>query len=91
MPVTVQVGNALRRKISVAKLVMAEGSNVREVIDDVESKYPGFKNEVVSEKGELIPHIIIALDDEDVRSLSGLDTKLEDGSTIAIYSAWGGG
>jgi len=92
MAIEVQVGSAIRRRIgSTTKSIMAEGSDVREVIDNVESQYPGFKGQIINDKGEIHQHIMIVLDDEDVRFKNGLDTKLEDGTTIAILPALIGG
>ncbi len=91
MAIEVQVGSAIRRRLNSTRSIMAEGNNVREVIDSVESQYPGFKSQIVNDKGELFQYIMIVLDDEDVRFKQGLDTKLEDGTTIAILPALIGG
>jgi len=91
MPVEVQIGSSLRRRINAERSILAQGGNVREVFEDIASKYPEFKEQVLDEKGQLYPYVMVLLNDEDVRLLDGLDTKLEEGSSLAVLLAMSGG
>jgi len=74
-----------------AKSVDADGRNVREVLENLESRYPGFKRQISDASGGLHRFVNIYLNDEDVRYLSSLDTPLKDGDVVSILPALAGG
>jgi molybdopterin synthase sulfur carrier subunit len=57
---------------------------VRELIELLDSRYPGFKKEL--EKG-----FLILLNGINILHLKGLDTEIKDGDTIVIFPPVGGG
>jgi molybdopterin converting factor small subunit len=61
------------------------------VLDNLDSRYPGFRASVCDESGSLRRFINIYLDGEDVRFLENLSTQVTDGSEIAIVPAISGG
>ncbi len=91
MSIEVRVGSILRKKLNNAKSVEAQGNNVRQVLEDLERSYPGFKSQIVTETGEIHHFINIFLNDEDIRFLDGLDTKVKDDNIITILPAVAGG
>lgn len=91
MPIEVRVGSVLRKKLNNARSVPAQGDNVRQVMEDLERRFPGFKSQIIAENGELQQFINIFVNDEDIRFLDGLDTKVEAGSVITILPAVAGG
>lgn len=91
MPIEVRVGSVLRKKLNNARSVPAQGDNVRQVMEDLERRFPGFKSQIIAENGELQQFINIFVNDEDIRFLDGLDTKVEDDSIITILPAVAGG
>lgn len=91
MPITVRIPTPLRSLTGNAEQVEATGSSVREIIEDMESKYPGIKNRLCDENGEIRRFINFYLNDEDIRFLKNQDTPVKDGDHISIVPAIAGG
>ncbi len=89
--VTVRIPTPLRRVVNGQGEIKVEGKTIREVIDNIEAQYQGFKERIVDENGEARRFVNIYLNDEDVRFLKGLDTELKEGDTISIVPAIAGG
>jgi molybdopterin converting factor small subunit len=70
--------------------VEADGATVREVLDDLTSRFPALRGQVF--EGETIaPFINVFLESEDVRTLDGLETSVKEGSTLMLLPAMAGG
>jgi molybdopterin synthase sulfur carrier subunit len=72
------------------KVEMTE-SNLVDMIDNLESSYPGVKERLIDENGELRYFVNIYLNGEDVRFLDGLSTSTKSGDEISIVPAVAGG
>ena len=90
MAVEVRVTANLQKLVDGQRSVQGEGSTVRELLDDLDSHYPGFKDLLVTD-GELHRYVNIYLNDEDIRFLDKLDTPLKEGDTLSILPALAGG
>jgi molybdopterin synthase sulfur carrier subunit len=66
-------------------------STLAEMIDKLDTNYPGFKERLVDENGELRYFVNIYLNGEDVRFLQGLNTSAKSGDEISIVPAVAGG
>ncbi len=91
MPVVVRIPTPLRRATNGAGEVVAKGKDVAEVIDDLERQFPGLRERLVEDSGELRRFINIYVNQEDVRFLSGRATVLKDGDEVSIVPAIAGG
>jgi len=91
MAVTVRVPTPLRRLTDGQGEVEVEAGTVREAIERLEEQYPGFKERLLDEKGELRKFVNLYINDEDVRFLKGADTELKDGDVLSIVPAIAGG
>ena len=91
MSVEVKIPTVLRKHTNNEAVLAANGSTIRELIDDIASTYPEFREKVLAEGGELHRFINVYANDEDVRYLEGLDTKVQDGDSVAILPAVAGG
>ena len=91
MMVEVRVTANLQNLVNGQRSVRAEGSTVRELLDDLESRYPGFKEMLMSNNGHLHRFVNIYLNDEDIRFLRQLDTPLGEGDVLSILPALAGG
>jgi molybdopterin synthase sulfur carrier subunit len=61
------------------------------VIASLEATHPGLGERLLDEDGALRKFVNIFVDDDDVRYLDGLDTKVGDGITVSIIPAVAGG
>jgi MoaD family protein len=89
MVVDVKVTSVLQ-KVTGAKVVQGEGSTVGELLSDLDGRYPGFKQQIM-QNGSLHRFVNIYLNDEDIRYLDQLDTRVKDGDTVSILPALAGG
>jgi molybdopterin synthase sulfur carrier subunit len=91
MAVTVKLPTILRKHAGGEAKVGADGATLRDVLDDLEAKYPGITKNVIADDGGLHRFINVYVNDEDVRYLGSLETELKDGDTISILPAVAGG
>jgi molybdopterin synthase sulfur carrier subunit len=64
---------------------------LRDVLQALWSRYPGLRDRLANEQGEVREHINIFVGNEDVRYLEGLATSIPDGAEISIVPAISGG
>jgi molybdopterin synthase sulfur carrier subunit len=87
---TVRIPPTLRTETGGARQVPAAGDTVRELLDDLISRFPGLRSQLVEDE-ELAPFVNVYVEGEDVRMLGGLDTPVERGSTVILLPAMAGG
>jgi molybdopterin converting factor small subunit len=80
----------LRGEVGGVSEVPAEGDTVRELLDDLMSRFPSLRHQLV-EDDEIAPYLNVYLEGEDVRTLDGLDTSVDHGSTVILLPAMAGG
>jgi molybdopterin synthase sulfur carrier subunit len=91
MAVSVLIATILRKYTSGQEQVNAEGRTVREVIDNLQQHYQGITSNLFQESGELKPFVNVYVNDEDIRFLNDLDSRVSAGDTITILPAIAGG
>jgi MoaD family protein len=90
MAIDVRVTANMQKHLGGAKSVQASGSNVRELLADIDGRFPGFHDMVMTD-GEIHRFVNIYLNDEDIRFLDKLETQLKDGDVVSILPALAGG
>lgn len=91
MPVEVRVPTVLRSHTAGQSAVRAEGGTIGEVVGDLVRQFPGLAGQVVTGEGAMHKFVNVYRNDEDVRYLDRLDTKVSDGDVISILPAVAGG
>jgi len=91
MPVTVRIPTPLRALAKGNADVKAKGDSIEDLIGDLERQFPGLRERLVDEAGELRRFINIYVNQEDIRFLDNKATKLKDGDEVAIVPAIAGG
>ena len=91
MSVSVRIPTPLRNLTNDQEEVEAVGSDIREVIENLESNNPGIKARICDEQGELRRFVNVYLNDEDIRFLEREDTRVTDGDNISLIPAIAGG
>jgi sulfur-carrier protein len=87
----VKIPPVLRPSVGGEKEVDADGGNVGEVLQALASAHPQTQSQLFSAEGELNRYVNVYLNDEDVRVLEGLETKVGNGDTLVILPAMAGG
>lgn len=91
MGVTVRIPTPLRRMTGGADKVELDVADLSQMIDTLESDYPGFKERLLDEEGELRYFVNIYVNGEDIRFDQGLRTSIKSGDEISIVPAVAGG
>ena len=86
----VRIPPMLRGDVGGAREVPAEGGTVRELLDDLMDRFPALRPQLV-EDDEIAPFVNVYVEGEDVRTLDGLDTSVDHGSTVILLPAMAGG
>ncbi len=91
MPVEVRLPTVLRSHAGGQTNVSANGETIGEVLVDLVRSYPGMAGQVLTDGGSLHRFVNVYLNDDDVRYLDQLDTKVADGDSVSILPAVAGG
>ena len=81
----------MRKLTNDQELVEAAGANIGELIDDLEKSYPGIKERLCDQNGNVRRFVNIFLNDEDIRFLEDKGTAVKAGDEISIVPAIAGG
>ena len=79
----VRIPPTLREQTDGQREVAAEGETVRELLDDLMSRFPALEQQ--------LPYANVYVEGEDVRTLDGLDTEVKAGTTVILLPAMAGG
>ena len=90
MAIEVRIPTILRTYTDGAKAVEGSGSTLDELLADLDIRHAGIRERIV-DAGELRRFVNVYLNDEDVRFLDGIATKLTDGDSVTILPAVAGG
>jgi MoaD family protein len=89
--ITVKLPTILRGHAGGQPQVEANGVTLRDLLGDLEQRFPGITERIVTEDGGLHRFVNVYVNDEDVRYLGSLETEISDGDTVAILPAVAGG
>jgi molybdopterin synthase sulfur carrier subunit len=91
MAVLVRIPTPLRSMTKGSAEVQATADTVSGLIEDLERQFPGFRERLVEEGGEIRRFINIYVNQEDIRFLQGAKTVLRQGDEVSIVPAIAGG
>jgi molybdopterin synthase sulfur carrier subunit len=91
MAVNVRIPTPLRGLTNDLDVVAAEGGTLGDAINGLETAYPGLKDRICDEQGEIRRFVNVYINGEDVRFLDGLTTPLKPGDEVSIVPAVAGG
>src|ERR1700749_5157933 len=90
MAIEVRVPTILRSYTGGAKVVEGTGDSIGALLDDLDAKHNGLKGRLITDDGGLHRFVNIYVNDEDVRFLGSLPTKLSQGGLVTILPAVAG-
>ena len=91
MSIVVRIPTPLRKMTNGQAKVEVDSAVLGDLVEKLDSEFPGFKDRLVDEEGELRYFVNIYLNGEDVRFMDGLKTATADGDEISIVPAVAGG
>jgi molybdopterin synthase sulfur carrier subunit len=91
MAVIVRIPTPLQGLTNNLSEVAAEGGTVRDVMSNLDHKYPGLKARLYDDAGKLRRFVNVYVNDEDIRFMDNEETAVQDGSEISIIPSIAGG
>ncbi|MEM8807384.1 MAG: MoaD/ThiS family protein [Cyanobacteria bacterium P01_G01_bin.38] len=91
MSIKVLIPTPLQKFTNNEATLECEGSNVVDLLNTLEGKFPGIKARLCDDQGELRRFVNFYVNSEDIRFLEGKDTTLKDGDEVSIVPAVAGG
>jgi sulfur-carrier protein len=85
----VRIPPTLRNEVGGEREVTGTGDTVREVLEDISGRYPALEAQLF-EEGDLAPFVNVYVGGEDVRTLDGLETRVNGASVILLPAMAGG-
>jgi molybdopterin synthase sulfur carrier subunit len=91
MEIQVRIPAPLRKLTGEQDIIKAKGSTAGEVIQWLTDNYPGLRERLRDEQGEVRRFITIYVNNEDIRYIQNLETPLREGDQLSIIPAIAGG
>jgi molybdopterin synthase sulfur carrier subunit len=91
MPAKVRIPAPLRRLTKDQAVVDVDGATVFDIILDLEKKYPGLKERLCDETGQIRRFINVFVNGEDIRFKDGPKTAVPAGAEVSVVPAIAGG
>ena len=91
MAIKVRIPTPLRKLTKEQDIVQGSGDTLGEMIETLENEFPGLKERLCDETGELRRFVNVYINGEDVRFQDGLGTKLNGNDEVSIVPAVAGG
>jgi molybdopterin synthase sulfur carrier subunit len=88
---TIRIPTPMRKLTNDQEVVEAAGANIGELIESLEQSFPGIKERLCDENGNVRRFVNIFLNDEDIRFLEDKQTAVKAGDEISIVPAIAGG
>jgi molybdopterin synthase sulfur carrier subunit len=89
--VEVRLPTVLRAAAGGQAVVSVDAPTIGDVLESLQDAYPGVRGQLLTQEGSLHRFVNVYVNDDDVRYLEKLDTKLNDGDVISILPAVAGG
>ena len=91
MAVAIKLPTVLRAQADNQATVEVDGATIGEVFNNLIDQYPGLRANLLDDEGGLHKFVNVYKDDDDIRYLDGLDTKVGNGDVLSILPAVAGG
>jgi molybdopterin synthase sulfur carrier subunit len=91
VPVAIRLPTVLRQAAGGQSVVTVEGATIGEVLSALQEAFPAMAGQVLTDDGTLHRFVNVYINDDDVRYLDKLDTKVGPDDVISILPAVAGG
>ena len=89
--VLVLIPAPLRRYTGGEAKVTASGATVAELLEGLDASYPGIRDRIVEDDGEIRRFVNVFVNGQNVRTLDGAATAIKEGDEVGIVPAMAGG
>jgi molybdopterin synthase sulfur carrier subunit len=89
--IKVRIPTPLRKLTGEKGEIETEGKNIQDLINALEQKFPGLRDRLCDEQGEIRRFVNIYVNEEDIRFMQGKETLLKAGDIVSIVPAIAGG
>jgi molybdopterin converting factor small subunit len=89
--VEVRIPTVFRKFTDQQGVVEVPPGTIADLVESLEGRYPGLKSQLLTDKGQLHRFVNVYLNDEDVRYLDDLDTRVAEGDTVSLLPSVAGG
>ena len=87
----VRIPTPLRKLTNDAEVVEVTADSIGAAILELQGKYPGIKERLMDDNGEVRRFVNVYVNEEDIRFLQNQKTPLKDGDEVSIIPAIAGG
>ena len=87
----VRIPTPLRKLTNNEEVVEVDAVTIGAAITELQSRYPGIKERLMDENGQVRRFVNVYVNEEDIRFLKNQETPLKDGDEISIIPAIAGG
>jgi len=87
----VRIPSPLRKYTNSQSKVHADGANINEVIENLETQYPGVKSRLCDDNGQIKRYVNVFINGDEIRTLQGADSSVGENDEISIVPAMAGG
>ena len=91
MPAQVRIPTPLRKLTNNEELIEVKSGSIAETFADLQARFPGIRERLLDDTGAVRRFVNVYVNEEDIRFLQNLDTKVKDGDEISIIPAIAGG
>lgn len=88
---TIRIPSPLRRYTNSQSKVESSGANIGELIENLETQYPGIKSRLCDENNQIKRYVNVFVNDTEIRTLQGIETPVGERDEISIVPAMAGG
>ena len=87
----VRIPTPLRKPTNNEEIVEVNGATIDEAIAELQARYPGIKERLLDDTGNVRRFVNVYVNEEDIRFLQNQQTPLKEGDEISIIPAIAGG
>lgn len=91
MPAKVRIPAPLRKLTQDKAVVEINGSTVQDILNGLDKSYPGLKERICDESGQIRRFVNVFVNGEDIRFKDGAKTAVQEGAEVSIVPAIAGG
>jgi len=91
LPIQTRIPTVFRRYTDGQATVELDPGTLRQLIDQLDARYPGIRSQLITDEGELHRFVNVYVNDEDARYLGKLEAEVREGDTVSLLPSVAGG